>query len=142
MPEKEHPAHRGHRYGGAYARSAALVAGDPEWMTATGGTEESLRAKLDILHRWTFGTEGEFDKDVASALVSETTEMLTDFGNTAGELESLKNILRSAKKILEEDWVRGMVLLRYVGAESDARMHALRRLMGTEALKDLLEETN
>lgn len=35
--EKEHPAHSGHEYGGAYARAAALAAGDPDWMNATGG---------------------------------------------------------------------------------------------------------
>lgn len=37
----EHPAHRGHEYGGAYARAAALSAGDPDWMNAVGG--EPLR---------------------------------------------------------------------------------------------------
>lgn len=35
--EKEHAAHSGHEYGGAYARAAALAAGDPDWMNATGG---------------------------------------------------------------------------------------------------------
>ncbi|MET0885676.1 MAG: hypothetical protein ABWX92_04425 [Mycetocola sp.] len=37
-----HPAHTGHEYGGAYARAAALAAGDPDWMNATGGTTEPL----------------------------------------------------------------------------------------------------
>lgn len=36
----EHPAHSGHRYGGGYARAAALAAGDPDWQNATGGTTE------------------------------------------------------------------------------------------------------
>jgi hypothetical protein len=34
----EHPAHRGHEYGGGYARAAALAAGDPDWVNATGGS--------------------------------------------------------------------------------------------------------
>lgn len=33
-----HPAHSGHEFGGGYARAAALVAGDPDWMNATGGS--------------------------------------------------------------------------------------------------------
>lgn len=37
-PAPEHPAHNGHEYGGAFARSAALAGGDPDWMNATGGT--------------------------------------------------------------------------------------------------------
>src|SRR5690606_29146605 len=36
-PPVEHPAHSGHEFGGAYARAAALAAGDPDWMNATGG---------------------------------------------------------------------------------------------------------
>lgn len=34
----EHPAHRGHEFGGGYARAAALAAGDPDWQNATGGS--------------------------------------------------------------------------------------------------------
>ncbi len=37
-----HPAHTGHEFGGAYARAAALAAGDPDWQNATGGTVVEL----------------------------------------------------------------------------------------------------
>lgn len=37
----EHPAHSGHEFGGAYARSAALASGDPDWMNAKGGVPDA-----------------------------------------------------------------------------------------------------
>jgi hypothetical protein len=33
----EHPAHRGHEFGGGYARLSAMLDGDPDWMNATKG---------------------------------------------------------------------------------------------------------
>lgn len=35
---REHPAHSGHEFGGAFARASALAAGDPDWMRASGGS--------------------------------------------------------------------------------------------------------
>jgi hypothetical protein len=35
--DQVHPSHAGHGHGGAYARAAALAAGDPDWVNATGG---------------------------------------------------------------------------------------------------------
>ena len=64
-PPSEHPAHSGHEFGGAYARSAALSAGDPDWMNATGGTpptdedeREALAKTLTGLtdREWTIAT--------------------------------------------------------------------------------------
>lgn len=54
--DPEHPAHTGHEHGGAYARAAALEAGDPDWMNATGGQPEpTFFYTLDYPHRPTSG---------------------------------------------------------------------------------------
>jgi hypothetical protein len=42
-----HPAHTGHRFGGGYARASAMLAGDPDWMNATGGAPaDDVRGEL------------------------------------------------------------------------------------------------
>lgn len=43
----EHPAHVNTEHGGAYARAAALAAGDPNWMDAMFGTERSDAGHAD-----------------------------------------------------------------------------------------------
>lgn len=45
----EHPAHSGHRYGGAYARAAALAAGDPDWQNATGTPAEHPEPSIAVV---------------------------------------------------------------------------------------------
>lgn len=53
-PSAEHPSHSGHKFGGGYARAAALEAGDPDWMNATGG-EPQGEPTAETTHRGTFG---------------------------------------------------------------------------------------
>jgi hypothetical protein len=44
----EHPAHRGHEFGGGYARAMALAEGDPDWMNARGGDVQEPTAAAVI----------------------------------------------------------------------------------------------
>ncbi|WP_193510433.1 hypothetical protein [Cryobacterium sp. BB736] len=47
-------------------------------MESTARTVSTLTENLDKLHRWTFGTEGEFTKDVARQLCEQVADLVRE----------------------------------------------------------------
>lgn len=74
--------------------------------------------------------EEEALSDIAFAEMQTAEDVPIERDIRSGQRDRAEKQLEDVAEILSPEWIRGRVLPQYVGAASDARIHAIRRVLG------------